>query len=149
MKNKLILLVEDNADDEELTLRSLKKANVANEIAVTRDGGEALEFLFCEGKHSGRDPSITPSVVLLDLKLPKLDGIDVLKRLRADSRTRYVPVVVLTSSSEEEDMINSYKNGANSYVRKPIDFVKFAAAVTHLGLYWALLNEQPSSYLTT
>jgi len=143
MQGKMLLLVEDNADDEELTMRALRKSNVANEIHVARDGSEALEFLFCEGKYAGRDPKHVPAAVLLDLKLPKLNGIDVLKHMRADPRTQYVPVVVLTSSSEEEDMLNSYKSGANSYVRKPVGFADFADAVSQLGLYWVLLNQEP------
>jgi two-component system response regulator len=140
---KLILLVEDNPDDEDLTVRSLRKAGVANEIAIARDGSEAVEFLFCQGKHAGRNPEIMPAVVLLDLKLPKLSGIDVLKRMRADARTQYIPVVVLTSSSEDEDMVRSYESGANSYVRKPVNFDSFVQAVSQLGLYWMLLNERP------
>lgn len=144
MNEKLILLVEDDPDDEELTLMSLRNANVANEIDVARDGSEALEYLLCEGRYADRDPSVMPSLVLLDLKLPKLNGIDVLKRMRADVRTKFIPVVVLTSSSEEEDMVNSYKSGANSYVRKPVEFNRFAESVTQLGMYWILLNQQPS-----
>jgi len=140
---KTILLVEDNKDDEDLTLRALRKANIANEVFVARDGQEALDFLFCAGKYAGRDPKALPAVVLLDLKLPKLNGIDVLHRLRADARTRLIPVVVLTSSSEDEDMMRSYESGANSYVRKPVEFPAFAAAVTQLGIYWMLLNQSP------
>ncbi len=139
--DKVILLVEDNEDDEELTLRSLRKSNIANEVVVARDGSEALEYLFCEGKYADRDPSSNPGVVLLDLKLPKLNGIDVLKRMRADERTQLIPVVVLTSSSEDEDMLQSYRCGANSYVRKPVEFGAFADAVANLGLYWVLLNQ--------
>ena len=142
---KIILLVEDNPDDEELTLRALRKANIANEVFVARDGSEALDFLFGTGRHAGRDLSIMPAVVLLDLKLPKLNGIDVLDRMRGDPRTRFVPVVVLTSSSEDEDMLRSYQSGANSYVRKPIEFTAFANAVTQLGMYWMLLNQTPPS----
>jgi two-component system response regulator len=141
MRQKTILLVEDNPDDEELTLRALRKANVANEVSVARDGSEALDFLFGTGKHAGRDLQQMPAVVLLDLKLPKLNGIDVLKRMRADARTRLIPVVVLTSSSEDEDMLRSYQSGANSYVRKPIEFGAFATAVSQLGVYWVLINE--------
>jgi CheY-like chemotaxis protein len=140
---KTILLVEDNPDDEELTLRALRKANIANEVFVTRDGQEALDFLFCTGKYAGRDPQAMPAVILLDLKLPKLNGIDVLHRLRSDPRTRLIPVVILTSSSEDEDMLRSYESGANSYVRKPVEFPAFAAAVTQLGVYWMLLNQTP------
>ncbi len=143
MNEKIILLVEDNPDDEELTIRALKRANVTNDIVVARDGQEALEFLFCEGRHSERNRNKVPTVVLLDLKLPKLNGIDVLKRMRADFRTQLIPVVVLTSSSEEEDMLNSYQSGANSYVRKPVDFKAFAEAVTQLGVFWLLHNQEP------
>jgi CheY-like chemotaxis protein len=141
MKSKMILLVEDNPDDEELTLRALRKANIVNEIAVARDGSEALEFLFCTGQYADREPTHMPTVVLLDLKLPKLNGIDVLHRMRADPRTKLIPVVVLTSSSEDEDMLHSYESGANSYVRKPVEFSSFADAVTRLGIYWMLLNQ--------
>lgn len=143
--DKMILLVEDNPNDEELTLRALKKANIANQVAIARDGQEALDFLFGAGKYAGREPPTMPAVVLLDLKLPKLDGIDVLQRIRADPRTKLVPVVVLTSSSEDEDMIRSYQSGANSYVRKPIEFSAFANAVTQLGMYWVLINQIPPS----
>jgi two-component system response regulator len=140
---RTILLVEDNRDDEDLTLRALRKANVANDVFVVRDGQEALDFMFCTGAHAGRDPQAVPGVILLDLKLPKLNGLDVLHRLRADPRTRLVPVVILTSSSEEEDMLKSYESGANSYVRKPVEFAAFATAVTQLGVYWMLLNQGP------
>ena len=139
----MILLVEDNPDDEALTMRALKQSKLANEIVITRDGNEALEFMFGTGKFDGRDVSHTPAVVLLDLKLPKLSGLEVLERLRADPRTKLVPVVVLTSSSEDEDMLRSYQLGANSYVRKPVVFGKFADAVSQLGLYWVLLNQLP------
>jgi len=142
---KTILLVEDNPNDEELTLRALRKANIANEVAIARDGQEALDFLFGTGKYAGREVPTMPAVVLLDLKLPKLNGIDVLQRIRADPRTRLVPVVVLTSSSEDEDMVRSYQSGANSYVRKPIEFSAFANAVTQLGMYWVLINQIPPS----
>ncbi len=142
MNGKIILLVEDNPDDEELTTRALRKANIANDIVVARDGSEALEYLFGEGPHAGRDLAVVPAVVLLDLKLPKISGLDVLKRMRADPRTRLIPAVVLTSSSEEEDMLKSYQLGANSYVRKPVGFTAFANAVSQLGLYWVLLNEE-------
>jgi CheY-like chemotaxis protein len=138
---KFILLVEDNPDDEELTMRALRK--IANEVVIARDGSEALEFLFGTGKYAGRDTEHAPAVILLDLKLPKLSGLDVLQRLRADPRTKLVPVVVLTSSSEDEDMLKSYRFGANSYVRKPVEFGAFANAVTQLGVYWMLLNESP------
>ncbi len=143
MSDKLILLVEDNPDDEELTLRALRKAKIANEIVVARDGAEALDFIFGAGAHQGRNLARMPTVILLDLKLPKMSGHDVLARLRADERTRLIPVVVLTSSSEDEDMLRSYKSGANSYVRKPVEFGAFAEAVSQLGLYWVLLNQQP------
>jgi CheY-like chemotaxis protein len=143
MEKKVILLVEDNPDDVDLTLRALKKANVLNEVVVVRDGVEALDYLFGTGSYEGRDLSIMPTVVLLDLKLPKIDGLEVLRRLRADERTKFLPVVVLTSSKEEQDMLNSYKLAANSYVRKPIDFVQFTEAVHQLELYWLLLNEPP------
>jgi len=143
--DKMILLVEDNPNDEELTLRALRKANIANEVAIARDGQDALDFLFGTGKYAGREPPAMPAVVLLDLKLPKLDGIDVLKRIRADPRTKLIPVVVLTSSSEDEDMVRSYQSGANSYVRKPIEFSAFANAVTQLGMYWVLINQIPPS----
>ncbi len=140
---KIIMLVEDNPDDEELTLRALRKANIANEVFVARDGTEALDFLFGTGRHAGLKTLPMPAVVLLDLKLPKLNGIDVLKRMRADPRTKLIPVVVLTSSSEDEDMLKSYQSGANSYVRKPVEFSSFANAVTQLGMYWMLLNQVP------
>lgn len=143
MSEKTILLVEDNPDDEEFTLRALRKANVTNEIMVVRDGGEAVEYLFGTGKYAGRDPEARPAVVLLDLKLPKLSGIEVLQRMRAFPATRFVPVVVLTSSSEEEDKLKSYASGANSYVRKPVEFAAFANAVARLGIYWLMLNELP------
>jgi two-component system response regulator len=143
MSEKAILIVEDNPDDEEFTLRALRRAKVTNEIVVTRDGSEALDYLYGTGAYAGRDPAVTPSVVLLDLKLPKLSGIDVLRRMRGEEATRYTPVVVLTSSSEDEDMLRSYASGANSYVRKPVEFGDFANAVAQLGVYWMLLNEPP------
>lgn len=143
MTRKLVLLVEDNPDDEALTIRALRKANVANEIEVVRDGKEAVDFLFCEGQHAARDGSLMPALILLDLKLPKLSGFDVLQRLRADSRTKLIPVVILTSSSQDEDVVRSYQSGANSYVRKPVDFSDFVDAVAKLGLYWMILNEGP------
>ena len=141
MRQKTLLLVEDNPDDEALTVRALKKHNLANEIVVARDGQEALDYLFGEGSHSGRDTSALPQVILLDLKLPKVDGLEVLERLSAEPATRHVPVVVLTSSNEEQDMIRSYDLGANSYVRKPVDFEQFLEAARQLGLYWLVLNE--------
>ena len=141
MKNKVILLVEDNPDDVKLTMRALKKSNVLNEVVVAQDGAEALDYLFCTGKYSGRDKKSMPQVVLLDLKMPKVDGFEVLKRIRADERTKLLPVVVLTTSSEDKDRVASYQFHANSYVRKPVDFDQFTEAVRQLGLYWLLLNE--------
>ena len=143
MDTKTILLVEDNADDEALTIRALKKNNIMNEVVVAHDGAEALEYLFGTGKHASRNTSLMPEVILLDLKLPKIDGLEVLRRLRADEHTELLPVVVLTSSKEERDMIESYRLGANSYVRKPVDFAQFSEAVRQLGLYWLILNEAP------
>jgi CheY-like chemotaxis protein len=143
MNNKTILLVEDNPDDEELTLLALRNSNILNEVVVTRDGVEALDFLFGTGAFAGRDTTDQPQLILLDLKLPRLDGMQVLKRLRADPRTALLQVVVLTSSSEDEDIIASYRHGANSYIRKPVEFHRFADAVKQLGLYWLLLNETP------
>jgi two-component system response regulator len=143
MKHKQILLVEDNPDDEALTVRALKKSNVANEIVVVRDGVEALDYLFCEGHFATGEPRPLPQVVLLDLKLPKLDGLGVLRRIRADARTRLLPVVILSSSDEEEDLTQGYSLGANSYVRKPVNFEQFLTAAQQLGLYWLVLNEPP------
>ena len=142
IENKTILLVEDNPDDEELTVRALRKNNIANEVVVARDGAEALDYLFAQGAHAARDARLKPQVILLDLKLPKIDGLGVLRRIRADERTRYIPVVVLTSSREERDLIDSYGLGANSYVRKPVDFNQFSEAARQLGLYWLVLNEE-------
>ncbi len=141
MNSKVILLVEDNPDDELLTLRAFAKSNIANEVVVARDGVEALDYLFGTGAYAGRDLRVRPQVILLDLKLPRMDGLDVLRRLRADERTMLLPVVVLTSSKEEQDIIQSYRLGANSYIRKPVDFVQFIEAVRQLGLYWLVLNE--------
>ena len=143
MLNKIIMLLEDNPDDEALTLRALRKNNIQNEVVVARDGVEALDYLFGSGAYTGRDTRIKPLVILLDLKLPKIDGLEVLRRLRSDERTRFIPVVVLTSSKEEQDLINSYRLGCNSYIRKPIDFIQFVEAVRQLGLYWLVLNEAP------
>jgi two-component system response regulator len=141
--NKLVLLVEDNPTDEKLTLRAFKKSGVVNEVFVVRDGAEALDYLFAEEKYAGRDPTVLPAVVLLDLKLPRIDGLEVLKRIRADERTKCVPVVILTSSKEHEDVARGYALGANAYVRKPVDFAEFAEAAKTLGLFWLLLNEPP------
>jgi CheY-like chemotaxis protein len=141
MEDKMILLVEDNADDETLTLRALKKNNIGNTVMVVRDGAEALDFLFCSGIYADRDPRDKPQVILLDLKLPKVDGLEVLRRIRADPSTRTLPVVILTSSKEEQDVVNSYIIGVNSYVRKPVDFIQFVEAIRQLGLYWLVLNE--------
>jgi len=143
MAEKPILLVEDNPDDEALTLRAFRKNNIRNEVVVARDGVEALDYLFGTGAHAGRDVAELPQVVLLDLKLPKIDGLEVLRRIRADSRTRTLPVVILTSSKEERDLVDGYREGCNSYVRKPVDFEEFVAAARQLGLYWLLLNEAP------
>jgi two-component system response regulator len=143
MDNKMILLVEDNPDDEALTLRALKKNNIGNRLIVVRDGVEALEFIFCTGQFAERDPRDQPEVVLLDLKLPKVDGLEVLRRIRTDDRTQRLPVVILTSSNEQQDLVRSYNLGVNSYVRKPVDFNDFIDAVRQLGLYWLVLNEAP------
>jgi len=145
MAGDVILLVEDNPDDVDLTLRALKRNNIMNEVVVARDGVEALDYLFATGTHAGRDTSVMPQVVLLDLKLPKVDGLEVLRRVRADERTKLLPVVILTSSKEQQDLVESYSLGANSYVRKPVDFNQFVEAVRQLGLYWLVLNERPPS----
>jgi CheY-like chemotaxis protein len=142
-EEKVILLVEDNADDEALTKRAFKKNNVMNQLVVARDGVEALDYLFGTGAQAGRDLSVMPTVILLDLKLPKVDGLEVLRRLRADARTKFLPVVVLTSSKEEQDLAQSYSLGVNSYIRKPVEFEQFIEAVRQLGLYWLVLNEAP------
>ncbi|MGH3089807.1 MAG: response regulator [Rubrobacteraceae bacterium] len=147
MRDKVILLVEDNADDELLTLRALKKSNAPNEVVVAHDGVEALDYLFAMGSYTGRDPKIMPHLVLLDLKLPKVDGLEVLRRLRSDERTRLLPVVVLTSSREQQDMLDSYGLGANSYVRKPVNFEQFTRTIEQLKLYWLILNENPRNNL--
>jgi len=143
MKNKVILLAEDNPDDVQLTLRALKKSKIMNEVVVAQDGVEALEYLFGTGKYAGRDTKVLPQVVLLDLKMPRMDGLETLQRIRKDERTKLLPVVVLTTSSEDRDRVESYHFGANSYVRKPVDFNSFAEAVNQLGLYWLVLNESP------
>ena len=142
-KDKIILLVEDNPDDEELTMRALKKNNISNEIIVARDGAEALDYLFARGKYSKRDTSIMPQLILLDLKLPKIDGIEVLKEIRSDDRTKLLPVVILTLSKEQQDLVDGYSSGVNSYIRKPVNFKEFVEAVGQLGLYWLVLNESP------
>ncbi|MCP4129730.1 MAG: response regulator [bacterium] len=143
MGEDIILLVEDNPDDEALALRALKKNNITNTVMVARDGQEALDYLFGQGKYAGRDVSDTPHLVLLDLNLPKISGLEVLKRLRNDKRTALIPIVILTTSGEESDLVTGYKLGANSYVKKPVDFLKFTDAVKQLGLYWLDLNESP------
>jgi len=140
-----ILLVEDSPDDVDLTLRAFRKNRILNEVVIARDGVEALDYLFATGSFSGRDPTAMPAIVLLDLKLPRLDGLEVLRQLRADARTQLLRVVVLTSSKEETDIVRSYTRGANSYIRKPVDFDSFMSAVGQLGLYWLLLNETPPS----
>lgn len=145
MQEATILLVEDNPDDEALTLRALKQNNIGNKIFVVRDGVEALDFLFYTNAYAGRDPHDMPQLILLDLKLPKVDGLEVLRRLRADERTRLLPVVILTSSDEEQDLIESYESGANSFMRKPVDFTEFVESVRQLGLYWLVLNQAPRS----
>ena len=141
--NRVILLVEDNPDDEVLTLRALRKNNISNEVVVARDGQEALDYVFGEGQYRGRDVGDLPQVVLLDLKLPKIDGLEVLRRIRGDTRTELLPVVILTSSKEDQDVINGYRLGANSYVCKPVSFDEFLEAARTLGLYWLLINETP------
>ena len=141
--SKVILLVEDNPDDEALTLRALKKNDIRNQVVVARDGAQALEYLFGTGERKERDPEVLPELVLLDLKLPRVDGLEVLRRIRADERTRLLPVVILTSSKEQRDLVEGYGYGANSYIRKPVDFGQFVEAVRQLGLYWLVLNETP------
>ena len=143
MSDRVILLVEDNPDDEALTLRALNKNNIANDVVVTRDGVEALDYLFCTGPYADKDITTQPQLILLDLKLPKVDGLEVLKKLRSDDRTRHVPVVVLTSSIEQRDIVACYDDGANSYIRKPVDFEEFLQAVKQLGMYWLLMNVLP------
>ena len=145
--SKTILLVEDNPDDRELALLAFKEAGILNQVITCGDGEEALEFLFGTGTHVGRDTGVVPQVILLDLKLPKADGLEVLRRLRADPRTRLLPVVVLTTSGEEKDIVESYQLGANSYVRKPVDFSRFIEASRQLGLYWLVLNEAPPTHV--
>jgi two-component system response regulator len=143
MTSYTILMVEDNPDDVALTVRAFDKCNIANTVVVAGDGVEALDYLFCTGKHQSRDRNGDPALVLLDLKLPRIDGLEVLRRLRADERTNLLPVVILTSSREEEDVVRGYSLGANSYVRKPVDFTEFVEAVKQLGLYWLIVNQPP------
>jgi CheY-like chemotaxis protein len=143
--NRTILLVEDNPDDEELTLRALQRNNIGNQVVVVRDGQEAIDWLEGTGQHAGRDVNDVPALVLLDLKLPKVDGLEVLRRLRGTPRTAIVPVVILTSSKEDRDRARGYHSGANSYVQKPVDFTEFVDAVRQLGMYWLVLNEPPPS----
>jgi two-component system response regulator len=142
---QIILLVEDNPDDEALTLRALQRNNITNQVVIAHDGVEAIDYLFGQGAYEGRDPCDLPQIVLLDLKLPRMDGFEVLKKLRADPRTKLLPVVILTSSKEQQDLVQGYGLGANSYVRKPVDFDQFVQAVRQLGLYWLVLNEKPQS----
>jgi len=141
MDKRTILLVEDNPDDVALTLRAFKKSNILNEVEVANDGVEALDYLFGNGAYAERDTNVMPQLILLDLKLPKLDGMEVLRRMRADSRTKLLPIVILTSSKEEQDIVDGYNLGANSYIRKPVDFAQFSEAIRQLGLYWLVLNE--------
>ena len=143
IRSRVILLVEDNPNDVKLTMHAFEKSNISNEIIVVGDGEEAIDYLFATGRHADRDPKVIPEVILLDLKLPKIDGLGVLRRLRADERTRRLPVVILTSSKEEKDVTSSYNLGANSFVRKPVDFDQFIDAARHLGLYWLVMNEPP------
>lgn len=145
IRDKIILLVEDNPDDEALAIRALKRNHIMNEVVVAHDGVEALDYLFGTGTYGSRDTTLQPAVVLLDLKLPRVDGIEVLRRLREDERTKLLPVVILTTSNEERDMLNSYSLGCNSYVRKPVDFLQFSEAIRQLGMYWLLMNEPPPS----
>jgi len=143
IRSRIILLVEDNANDVKLTLYAFEKSNISSEIVVVGDGEEAIDYLFATGRYAGRDPSVMPELILLDMKLPKIDGLGVLRRLRADERTRRLPVVILTTSKEEKDITSSYNLGANSFVRKPVDFAQFIDAARHLGLYWLVINEPP------
>jgi CheY-like chemotaxis protein len=145
-RDETILLVEDNPDDVELTMRAFRKNNIANNVVVAHDGVEALDYLFGRGAYTCRNTTETPRLIILDLKMPKMDGFHVLEHLRADERTRLTPVVILTSSKEEQDLVNSYKSGANSYVRKPVDFFQFLEAVRQIGLYWLLINEKPDRH---
>jgi two-component system response regulator len=146
LQNETILLVEDNPDDVELTMRAFRKNNIANNVVVARDGVEALDYLFGRGAYVSRNTADIPRLILLDLKMPRMDGLHVLEQLRADERTRLIPVVILTSSKEDQELIHSYKSGANSYVRKPVDFSQFLEAVRQIGLYWLLINESANKY---
>ncbi len=143
LEHKVILLVEDNPDDEALTIRALDRNHIGNEVIVAHDGVEALDYLFGKGFYTGRDVSVKPAVVLLDLKLPRVDGLEVLRQLRQDERTKLLPVVVLTTSGEEQDLLDSYSLGCNSYIRKPVDFLQFSEAIRQLGMYWLLINQSP------
>ncbi|MBK9501577.1 MAG: response regulator [Leptospiraceae bacterium] len=143
-KHKFILLIEDNPDDELLTIQALKDSNISNDVIVARDGEEALDFLFGTGKYLGRDLTLMPQITLLDINLPKVDGLEVLQQIRANKITKLLPIVMLTSSKEEQDLIQSYELGANSYIRKPVDFDQFTKAIQNLGLYWLILNELPN-----
>jgi len=143
LDKKPIMLAEDNSDDELLTLRALKQNNIANDVVIARDGLEVLDFLFCQGPHSGRNPDVMPAVLLLDLKMPRMGGLEVLEHLRTDPRTELLPIIILTSSKEEHDLIQGYKLHANSYIRKPVDFTQFIDAVKQIGMYWLVLNEPP------
>jgi two-component system, response regulator len=143
MKNKIILLVEDNPDDVDLTVRALKKNKILNEVVIARDGAEAMDYLFCKGEYADRDPFDLPQVALLDLKMPRVDGFEVLKAIRANEKTKLLPVTILTTSTEDKDRIESYELGANSFINKPVDFDQFFAAVNNLGLYWLVLNIAP------
>ncbi len=145
MKTKAILLVEDNPDDEELIIRILRKNHISNEIIIVRDGAEALDFIFAIGKFENRDKNNNPVLIMLDINLPKIDGLEVLKRIKTNEQTKIIPVAMLTSSDEERDLIDSYKYGANSYIRKPVDFTEFQSAVQQLALYWVLLNQTPQT----
>jgi two-component system, response regulator len=147
MQDKMILLVEDNPDDEQLTIMGFRENQIANDIVVARDGVEALDFFECRNRFEGRSSTDLPQVVILDLKLPKIDGIEVLKAIRSNEKTKYLPVVILTSSKEEKDLVESYQLGVNAYVQKPIDFEEFAGAVKHLGMFWLLLNQSPGTFL--
>jgi CheY-like chemotaxis protein len=143
IRRHILLLVEDNPDDVELTMIAFERSNIANEVVVARDGAEALDYLFRTGVHADRDPSMMPELVLLDLKLPKIDGLEVLRRVRAEPATRRLPVVILTSSNEERDLVAGYDLGANSFIRKPVDFNEFVEAARHLGMYWLVMNQPP------